>query len=49
MLDKDHVGQKIYEIDEERTIVIKTHVIAKDEDEAFNKYLECSETRNCEG
>ena len=48
MLDKEHVGQKIYEIEEERIIVIKTHVIAKDEDEAFNKYLECDDTSICE-
>jgi phosphatidate phosphatase PAH1 len=49
ILSDEHLGQKVYEIAEERTFVIKTQVIAKDDDEAFNKYLECSETRNCEG
>ena len=49
MLSDEHLGQKVYEIAEERTFVIKTQVIAKDDDEDFNKYLECSETRNCEG
>jgi len=48
MLDKEHVGKKIYEITEERTIVIKTHVIAKDDDEAFEKWLNCDDTSNCE-
>ena len=48
-LSDSDIGKKVYEIAEERTFVIKTQVIAKDDDEAFNKYLECSETRNCEG
>ena len=49
MLSDEHLGQKVYEIAEERTYVVKTLVIAKNDDDAFNKYLECSETRNCEG
>lgn len=43
MLSKEHIGQNVYEIEEERVIVIKTHVIAKDDDEAFNKYLNCDD------
>ena len=43
------LGQKVYEIEEEVSYVVKTLVIAKNDDEAFNKYLECTETRNCEG
>ena len=49
MLGDEHLGQKVYEIEKEVTYIVKTLVIAKDDDEAFNKYLECSETRNCEG
>ena len=48
-LSDSDIGKKVYEIAEERTFVIKTQVVAKDDDEAFNKYLECNETRNCEG
>ena len=49
MLSDEHLGQKVYEIEEEVSYVVKTQVIAKDDDEAFNKYLECNETINCEG
>ena len=42
-LSNEHIGQNVYEIEEERLIVIKTHVIAKDDDEAFNKYLNCDD------
>ena len=48
-LSDSDIGKKVYEIEEEVSYLIKTQVIAKDDDEAFNKYLECSETRNCEG
>ena len=48
MLFDEHIGQKIYEIEEERHIVIKTRVVAKDDNEAFLKYLECKDTENCE-
>ena len=47
-LSNEHIGQNVYEIEEERVIVIKTHVIAKDDDEAFNKYLECNDKVICE-
>ena len=49
MLFKDDIGKKVYEIEEEITFVIKTQVIADNDDKAFNKYLECSETINSEG
>ena len=49
MLSDEHLGQKVYEIEEEVSYVVKTQVIAKDDDEAFNKYLDCTETINCEG
>ena len=48
MLFSEHIGKKVYEIEEEITFVIKTQVIAKDDDDAFNKYLECNETVNSE-
>ena len=49
MLSDEHIGQKVYQIEQEIVLVVKTQVVAKDDDEAFNKYLECTETRNCEG
>jgi hypothetical protein len=48
-LSDSDIGKKVYQIEKEVTYVIKTQVIAKDDDEAFNKYLECTETINCEG
>jgi len=48
-LSSEDIGKKVYEIEEEITFVIKTQVIAKDDDQAFNKYLECSDTVNSEG
>ena len=48
-LFSEHLGKKVYEIEEEITYVVKTQVIAKDDDDAFNKYLECNETVNSEG
>ena len=48
-LSDSDIGKKVYEIEEEVSYIIKTQVIAKDDDEAFNKYLDCSETINCEG
>ena len=47
-LSDSDIGKKVYEIEEERTYVVKTLVIAKNDDDAFNKYLECDETRDCE-
>ena len=48
LTNKD-IGKKVYEIEEEITYVVKTQVIAKDDDEASNKWIDCSETKNCEG
>ena len=48
ILSDSDIGKKVYEIEKEITYVVKTQVIAKDDDEAFNKYLECTETTNCE-
>ena len=48
MLDKEHVGQKVFEITEKREIIIKTHVIAEDRDKAFDKWLECNDHTECE-
>ena len=47
-LSSEDIGKKVYEIEEEITYVVKTQVIAKDDDDAFNKYLECNETVNSE-
>ena len=47
LTNKD-IGKKVYEIEQEITHVIKTQIIAKDDDDAFNKWLDCSETKNCE-
>ena len=49
MLSDEHIGQKVYQIEQEVTYVVKTLVIAKNDDDAFNKYLNETETRNCEG
>jgi len=48
-LSSEDIGKKVYEIEEEITYVVKTQVIAKDDDDAFNKYLECNETVNSDG
>ena len=48
-LSPEDIGKKVYEIEQEITFVIKTQVIAKDDDQAFNKWLECDETINSEG
>ena len=48
-LSSKDIGNKVYEIEEEITYVVKTQVIAKDNDEAFNKWLNCDDTKNCEG
>ena len=47
MTDSD-IGKKVYEIEQEIVLVVKTQVLAKDDDEAFNKWLDCSDTRNVE-
>jgi hypothetical protein len=48
-LSSEDIGKKVYEIEQEITYVVKTQVIAKDDDEAFNKWLECDQTINSEG
>ena len=48
MLDKEHVGQKVFEITEKREVIIKTHVIAENRDKAFDKWLECNDHTECE-
>ena len=49
MLSDSDIGKRVFEIESEVVYVVKTQVIAKDDDEDFNKYLECNETINCEG
>ena len=49
VLCDEHKGQKVYQIEKEVTYIFKTLVVAKNDDEAFNKYLECNETRDCDG
>ena len=48
-LSSEDIGKKVYEIEQEITFVIKTQVIAKDDDQAFNKWLECDYTQVVEG
>ena len=48
-LSSKNIGKKVYEIEQEITYVVKTQVIAKDDDQAFNKWLECDQTINSEG
>ena len=49
VLCDEHKGQKVYQIEKEVTYIVKTLGVAKNDDDAFNKYLECNETRDCEG
>ena len=48
MLSSDDLGKKVYEIEQEITLVIKTQVIGKDQDDAFNKWLNETSTQNVE-
>ena len=48
LLGTDDLGKKVYEIEEEITLVIKTQVIGKDQDDAFNKWLNETSTHNVE-
>ena len=48
MLGSDDIGKKVYEISQEITLVIKTQVVGKDQDDAFNKWLDETSTRNVE-
>ena len=48
MLADSDIGKKVYEIEQEIVLVNKTQVNAKDDDEAFNKWLNETSTRNVE-
>ena len=48
MLADSDIGKKVYEIEQEITLVVKTQVIAKNQDEAFDKWLNETSTRNIE-
>ena len=48
MLADSDIGKKVYEIEQEITLVIKTQVIGKNEDDAFDKWLNETSTRNIE-
>jgi hypothetical protein len=48
MLCDSDIGKKVYEFEQEITLVIKTQVIGKDQDHAFNKWLNETSTRNIE-
>jgi len=48
MLTDSDIGKKVYEIEQEITLVIKTQVIGKDQDDAFNKWLNETSTHNVE-
>ena len=48
MLGSDDIGKKVYEIEQEITLVIKTQVIGKNQDDAFNKWLNETSTQNVE-
>ena len=47
-LTNEDIGKKVYEIEQEITLVIKTQVIGKDQDDAFNKWLNETSTHNVE-
>ena len=48
MLGESDIGKKVYEFEQEITLVIKTQVVGKDQDDAFNKWLNETSTRNIE-
>ncbi len=48
MLTDSDIGKKVYEFEQEITLVIKTQVIGKDQDDAFNKWLNETSTSNVE-
>ncbi len=48
MLCDSDIGKKVYEFEQEITLVIKTQVIGKDQDDAFNKWLNETSSRNIE-
>ena len=48
MLTDSDIGKKVYEFEQEITLVIKTQVIGKNQDDAFNKWLNETSTHNVE-
>jgi len=48
MLADSDIGKKVYEFEQEITLVIKTQVVGKNETEAFDKWLNETSTRNIE-
>ena len=48
MLTDSDIGKKVYEFEQEVTLVIKTQVIGKNQDDAFNKWLNATSTHNVE-
>ena len=48
MLADSDIGKKVYEFEQEITLVIKTQVVGKNETEAFDKLLNETSTRNIE-
>jgi len=48
MLTDSDIGKKVYEFEQEITLVIKTQVVGKNETEAFDKWLNETSTRNIE-
>ncbi len=48
MLADSDIGKKVYEFEQEITLVIKTQVIGKNETEAFDKWLNETSTQNVE-
>ena len=48
MLADSDIGKKVYEIEQEITLVVKTQVVAKNRDEAFDKWLNETSTKNIE-
>ena len=46
MLTDSDIGKKVYEFEQEVTLVIKTQVIGKNQDDAFNKWLNETSTHN---
>ena len=48
MLDDSDIGKKVYEFEQEITLVIKTQVVGKNQDDAFDKWLNETSTSNVE-
>ena len=48
MLADSDIGKKVYEFEQEITLVIKTQVVGKNQDDAFDKWLNETSTSNVE-